>query len=459
MTSLLTIAQVNAFALGGGAENVARALHHGYLRRGHRATLLVGRDSTAGGRTLPSSEPGIRGLPAGLGTRTMHALTGVLRIADRYRGRETYHYPATRGLLDAMPDAPDILHLHNLHGGYFDLRVLPVLSARLPVVLTLHDAWLLSGHCAHSMGCERWRTGCGACPDLTIYPAVRVDATAANWQRKRSIFARSRLHIATPSAWLARRVEASMLAPAVAGLRVIPNGVDLDAFAPGDMKQARARLDLPVDGPVLLFVGSGARANPFKDLETVQRAAAIAAATLDRDVTLVVLGDRGADVASGRALTRFVPFADGMPAIADFYRAADLLVHAAHADTFPSTVLEAMACGTPVVATAVGGITEQIRSLEAGAGSDGWPAAGRQHATGVLVAHRDAAAMGNAIAVLATNAPLRAELGRNAVRTARSEYDVERQCDTYLEWYRAIVQRGSQGENSPRLDHAVHDAE
>jgi hypothetical protein len=56
-------------------------------------------------------------------------------------------------------------------------------------MLTLHDAWLLSGHCAHSFDCQRWKTGCGECPDLDVYPASPRDATACNWRRKREILA------------------------------------------------------------------------------------------------------------------------------------------------------------------------------------------------------------------------------------------------------------------------------
>ena len=110
----------------------------------------------------------------------------------------------------------------------------------MPTVLTLHDAWLLSGHCAHSFDCERWKTGCGECPDLTIEPAIRRDATADNWVRKRDIYARSRLYVATPSPWLMGRVEQSMLAPAVEQARVIPNGVDLSVFRPADKRSIRA---------------------------------------------------------------------------------------------------------------------------------------------------------------------------------------------------------------------------
>ena len=87
-------------------------------------------------------------------------------------------------------------------GGYFDFAALPSLSRMSPLVLTLHDAWLLADTARILLGCERWKTGCGDCPDLTIYPAATRDATDFNWQRKQRIFARSRLYIATPSRWL-----------------------------------------------------------------------------------------------------------------------------------------------------------------------------------------------------------------------------------------------------------------
>ncbi len=74
-------------------------------------------------------------------------------------------------------DTPaQIVQCHNLHGGYFDLRALQWLSARVPTLLTLHDMWTLTGHCAHALGCDRWRTGCGRCPDLKLDPAIRADA-------------------------------------------------------------------------------------------------------------------------------------------------------------------------------------------------------------------------------------------------------------------------------------------
>ena len=82
-------------------------------------------------------------------------------------------FPGSHRVLDVTPAPPDILHCHNLHGEYFDLRILPELTRRLPVVLTLHDAWLLGGGCAHSVDCDRWRDDCGDCAQADLYSGSR----------------------------------------------------------------------------------------------------------------------------------------------------------------------------------------------------------------------------------------------------------------------------------------------
>src|SRR3990172_6801419 len=138
------------------------------------------RSAAAAGRTSTTPPPartrgaprggGAGGGPAPGGGRGLgEAVADRARWAARLRGREDFNFPGTAALLELPGRTPDALHLHNLHGGYFDLRALPALTARVPAVLSLHDAWLLSGHCAHSFDCGRWETGCGECPALWIY--------------------------------------------------------------------------------------------------------------------------------------------------------------------------------------------------------------------------------------------------------------------------------------------------
>jgi hypothetical protein len=58
----------------------------------------------------------------------------------------------------------DVLHFHNLHGGYFNYLFLPYLTRNKPAVYTLHDMWGFTGHCSYSFDCNRWQKGCGSCP-------------------------------------------------------------------------------------------------------------------------------------------------------------------------------------------------------------------------------------------------------------------------------------------------------
>jgi glycosyltransferase involved in cell wall biosynthesis len=329
-----------------------------------------------------------------------------------------------------------------LHGELFDLRELPRLSHTVPVVLTLHDAWLLSGHCAHSFDCDRWKTGCGECPDLTIPPAVWRDATAFNWQRKKQIYSQSRLFVSTPSRWLMRKVEQSMLAPAIAAARIIPNGVDLTSFRPGNKATARSALGLPSDPRILLFVSKRPRRSMWKDYPVLDAAFGQLGNRLTRQLLLlIVLGETAPTERRGRNEVRFVAYQGDPETVARYYQAADLYVHPSRADTFPSTVLEALACGTPVVATAVGGIPEQVLDLGAHTADQ---------ATGILTPPADAAALAAGIERLVLDPKLLQQLSQNAAADARSRFDFERQADDYLNWYGEILSSQSSSCAAPR---------
>jgi glycosyltransferase involved in cell wall biosynthesis len=293
--------------------------------------------------------------------------------------------------------------------------------------VTLHDAWLLSGHCAHSFDCDRWRTGCGHCPDLTIEPAIRRDATAYNWRRKQKILNASRLAIATPSRWLMHKVEQSLLAPAIAEARVIPNGVDLSVFHPANQGEARSAVGIAGGTLVVLFAANALRQNMWKDYRTAQEAVALAVGKMDTEkkTLFIALGQDGAEERVGPAVIRFIPYETDPTAVARYYQAADVYLHAARADTFPNSILEALACGTPVVATAVGGIPEQVEDGQ----------------TGFLVPPGDARALAERLTHLLSDRELRARMGIQAAEGARRYFDLGRQADAYLEWYRKLIQQ------------------
>lgn len=455
----LAILQVSAAAEGGGAERVAMTLHRGLRARGHASWLAAGLGAgsepdvlmvpptlpgriegtarRAAGALLTPLAPHSRSL-----ARARDVLTGGLTLRqwlDWWLGRESFAYPGSRAIAELPPAPPDIIHCHNLHGGWFDLRALTAFAGRAPAALTLHDEWLLTGHCAYSCGCERWRQGCGSCPDLAIYPPLRRDGTAANWRAKRDVYQRSRFHVSAPSGWLLERARASMLAEGAASWTVIPNGIDLTVFGPGDQRDARARLGLPDRATILLFVANRARSNRYKDVATVIEASARAARMVQTQLLLLVLGDAGADEQHGEAQVRYLPFTAETSRVAELHRAADLYVHAARADNFPTTILEALACGRPVVATATGGIPEQVRSLEGVPGAWPGPASDTDEATGVLVPPGEPEAMAAAVGDLLSDGGRMVRLAANATQDAEARFDLERQLDATLGWYQQIL--------------------
>ena len=437
MSQVHSIVQINTRDRRGGAERVAWNLFQAYQERGRASWLVVGKKysndphvweianaphaTTRWARTWlrwsealsPWRRRGVKGV--GALQERLRLLAQPAARRQRRQGYEDFTYPGTKSLLTLLPTMPDLIHCHNLHGDYFDLTALPWLSRQRPVILHLHDAWLLSGHCAHSLDCMRWQTGCGACPYLQTYPAISHDNTAANWQRKRALYANSRLYVVTVSQWLMDKVQQSMLAGAKQ--RVIYNGIDLHIFNPHDRLAARRALQLPPSAPIVLFSGHSA----FKDMGTMQQALR---GVQTEGLLLLGLGQVNSVDTWGQGKLIPLGYVQSAAQMADYYRAADLYLHAATADSFPTAILEALACGTPVVATAVGGIPEQIQDGK----------------TGILTPPHAPRAMASALQTLLDDAALRRQMGQAAAAHAKQHFGLPRQVDQLLAWYEEVYE-------------------
>ena len=449
-----SITQISTSDVGGGAERIALDLHRTYQARGADARLAVGfmrgdpslagvvsLDPRAGAgsawarwlrRLAPDVQQAQSGVAARVRRRALYALASPTQALRRARGVPEFEAGAAEvlALLDRGPASVQrILHLHNLHGGYFDLQALPELCAAVPVFVTLHDAWLTTGHCAHGRDCERWRTGCGDCPHLEYPPPLSTDRSAELWQAKRAVLARSALRVIAPSKYMARRVEDSILSPALRSLTVIPNGVDARVFKPalpGEKARLRASFGLPADAFVICYSAVGAQANPYKDTGTVlsvaERVAERLATGNERaSVVLVVIGGQEQRAANGggRLLTMGTGYLQSSVEVANWMRASDILVHSAHVEAFGLTSVEAQLCGLPVVVTATGGLPETM--------ADG--------KSGFVAPEGDAEMIAALLVCLAREGELRSKMGEAAARFAAARFTLETMADRYLEYY------------------------
>ena len=338
----------------GGSARSARRIHHSLRALGHRSRLLVG--------TRAEDDPDVDTTHGG----------GAGRLADRLAEEATRRlalqyqfYPSSRRVL-AHPwlAEADAIQIYNTHGGYLSHRLLPRLARRAPVIWRLSDMWPVTGHCCYAGDCERWRSGCGRCPDLARDAALPFDLTAALWRQKRRLYRAARPVIVAPSRWIEQIARGS---PLLAGCAVhhVPNGVDLEVYRPIPRPAAREVLGLDPDAHIVLFAAHAIDDNPRKgDRQAVEALGRLAEVA---DATVLLLG------AGGERFAAAVPqrcerlgFVRDERLLAAAYSAADLLLAPAKVENLPNSILEAMACGCPVVAFAVGGVAEAITHLETG---------------------------------------------------------------------------------------------
>lgn len=319
--------------------------------------------------------PGSTSIPVPVGNKASVAWHGLqTRILDRHGLGSVL--ATERFIEDIRRIGPDIIHIHNIHGYFLNYRILfDFLShSGIQVIWTVHDCWLYTGHCYHYMyaGCDRWKTGCGHCPQRGKFPrSLLADRSARNFRDKRDAFCsmpEDRLTIVPVSDWMRSEMSESFLKDY--RFQVIHNGIDTDVFSPQPALESEVRRCYGLgDRHVILGIASiwseEKGLNDFVEM----------AARLDSDEVIVLVGmDRKQldDVLSryGRTV-----LGDRMVAVkrtadvhqlAGLYSTADVLVNPTWQDNYPTVNLEAISCGTPVVTYRTGG------SIEAVAGDTGF---------------------------------------------------------------------------------------
>jgi glycosyltransferase involved in cell wall biosynthesis len=200
-------------------------------------------------------------------------------------------------------------------------------------------------------------------------------------------------------------------------------------------------LNIPPGATVLLTVAKEMVSNRWKDFDTLRSALG----KTNRELLLLIVGEERPGETIGVARIEYLPFQTDQAALARYYRAADIYVHAARIESFGNVLLEARACATPVIATAVGGIPEHLKGLAWPLAPGDLPAFDAENATGLLTPPGNSDALAAAIQFALEEPALMQALGSNAVVDTRARFSLQVQAKAYLNWYREILSRSAPG--------------
>lgn len=248
---------------------------------------------------------------------------------------------------------PDIIHVHNIHGYYINIEILfhYLRLCQKKIIWTLHDCWPFTGHSAfcETIQCEQWKTGCIQCPQTHEYPKTWTDHSAHNWIKKKQMFTQiPEMTLVTPSIWLAHLVNASFLSE-------YPTHVIYNTVPPGIFKPTNSGLREKY-GLIKqkIVLGVAAIWDKRKGLDDFYKLRS----RLDKTYSIILIGlsknqiHRLPDGLIGISKT------DSPKELAAFYTLADVFVNPTYEDNYPTTNLEAISCGTPVVTYNTGGSPE-----------------------------------------------------------------------------------------------------
>ena len=276
------------------------------------------------------------------------------RITDR---QGFFSTSATKRLVRSIEHFnPDIIHLHNLHGYYLDIRVLFEFLKKYgkPVVWTLHDCWAFTGHCAYFSfaKCDKWKTGCGQCPQKTAYPAsFLLDDSKKSYAEKKRLFTGVKnLNIVTPSNWLNNLVKESFLGEFP--VYTINNGIDLSVFNPVD-SNFKEKNNLRGKKIVLGIANIWEKRKGLDDFITLSK-------MLPDDFKIVLVGLTEKQIAALPSNIMGITRTSNISELVELYSVADVFVNPTMEDNFPTVNIEAIACGTPVITYNTGGSGEML---------------------------------------------------------------------------------------------------
>ena len=308
---------------------------------------------------------------------------------------------------------PDIIHLHNIHGYYLNYQILFrfLKEYDAPIIWTLHDCWPFTGHCAYYdfAKCSRWQTECHDCPQLKSYPAsLWRDRSTKNFFTKKDSFLGCRnLTFVPVSDWLNVELKKSFLSgyPAV----TIHNGIDLSVFTPAETVKE--------DSTQKIILGVASVWDKRKGLEEFVRLRKL----LPENYHITLVGLSNDQISTLPDGITGIRRTENVRQLADLYSMADVFVNPTLEDNFPTTNLEALACGTPVITYRTGGSPEAIDDT-----------------TGFIVDYQDVEALARQIVTVCETNAISANVCR---KRAEKFYNKKIVFQQYISLYNHLLQQ------------------
>jgi putative colanic acid biosynthesis glycosyltransferase len=344
----MRILQINVVYQIGSTGKIVFEIHKQLQESGYESFVIHGRGKKTPELNVFKTSPEWEG--------KLQALNG--RITGNFNGGSFY---STLNLISKIKEiAPDVVHVHLLNGNYVNnYKLLTYLAKNgYKTIITLHAEITYTGICEHAFDCERWKSGCGHCPQIfNRYKSLFFDKTALDWHRKRNIFEKfDSLTLVCVSEWLQNR---AMQSPMFKNrdFYVVGNGIDLNIYRPVNSENLRKKLGLKSEKIILHVTPS------FKSIVKGGSHVLELAKRIEKEnVKIIVVGFDGYnDKLPSNILT--VQHTSSQEELAEFYSMADVTLLTSKLETFSMVTIESLCCGTPVVGYSAGA-PEQIAVKE-----------------------------------------------------------------------------------------------
>jgi glycosyltransferase involved in cell wall biosynthesis len=312
----------------------------------------------------------------------------------------------------------DVIHLHLIHTGYFSLFFLPILSWIKPTVWTIHDPWAITGHCIYPMSCERWKIGCGNCPDLKSPMPIKHDTSRLMWFFKAVIYKISRFKVIVASNWMKDKIQTSPLLKSK-NIFVVPFGIDQSVFKPQDNLLCKKEFGIDPDTFVICFRSNSGK---FKGLEDIIYC--LDNLVSKKRICLLTVNERGlVDKFIGKHQIVELGWVSEDYLSAKIFNACDIFLMPSRAEAFGMMAIEAMSCGKTVVAYNNTSLSEVLNTPH----------------SGVCVEYGNKIELLGKVQYLIDNESELSRIGNQALTYARENYCFKKHQKTVLDIYKSLV--------------------